>query len=94
MVRVKARGNESVEQMLRRLKKICEKEGLNRDIKRKRKLSGTRRWLDLEEDVIAWRYAGRFDEDTLRRLQELIYRRHYLFRRLRYLTAARPVENP
>ena len=34
MVRVKARGSESVEQMLRRLKKICEKEGLNRDIKR------------------------------------------------------------
>ena len=34
MVRVKARGNETVEQMLRRLKKICEKEGLNRDIKR------------------------------------------------------------
>ena len=34
MVRIKARGNETVEQMLRRLKKICEKEGLNRDIKR------------------------------------------------------------
>ena len=34
MVRVKARGNETVEQMLRRLKKMCEKEGLNRDIKR------------------------------------------------------------
>lgn len=61
----------------------------NRDTKRKRKLSGTRRWLDLEEDVIAWRYAGRFDEDTLRRLQELIHRRHHLFGRLRYLTAAR-----
>ncbi len=34
MIRVKARGNESVEQMLRRLMKMCEKEGLNRDIKR------------------------------------------------------------
>ena len=34
MIRVKARGNESIEQMLRRLKKMCEKEGLNRDIKR------------------------------------------------------------
>ena len=34
MIRVKARGNETVEQMLRRLKKVCEKEGLNRDIKR------------------------------------------------------------
>ncbi len=34
MIRVKARGDETVEQMLRRLKKMCEKEGLNRDIKR------------------------------------------------------------
>ena len=34
MIRIKARGNETVEQMLRRLKKMCEKEGLNRDIKR------------------------------------------------------------
>ena len=34
MIRLKARGNETVEQMLRRLKKMCEKEGLNRDIKR------------------------------------------------------------
>ena len=34
MIRVKARGNETVEQMLRRLKKMCEKEGLNRDVKR------------------------------------------------------------
>ena len=34
MVRIRARGNETVEQMLRRLKKMCEKEGLNRDIKR------------------------------------------------------------
>ena len=34
MIRVKARGNESVEQMLRRFKKMCEKEGLTKDIKR------------------------------------------------------------
>lgn len=34
MIRVKARGNESVEQMVRRFKKLCEKEGLTRDIKR------------------------------------------------------------
>lgn len=34
MIRVKARGNETVEQMLRRLKKMCEKEGVNRDMKR------------------------------------------------------------
>jgi len=34
MIKVKARSNESVEQMLKRFKKICEKEGLTRDIKR------------------------------------------------------------
>jgi small subunit ribosomal protein S21 len=34
MIKVKARGNESVEQMLRRFKKMCEKEGLTKQIKR------------------------------------------------------------
>lgn len=34
MIKVKARNNESVEQMLKRFKKICEKEGLTKDIKR------------------------------------------------------------
>lgn len=34
MVKVKARGNESVEMMLRRFKKMCEKEGLTKAIKR------------------------------------------------------------
>jgi len=34
MIKVKARPNESVEQLLRRLKKMCEKEGLNKEIKR------------------------------------------------------------
>ncbi len=34
MIKVKARGNESVEQMLRRFKKMCEKEGLTKEIKR------------------------------------------------------------
>ena len=34
MIKVKARGNESLEQMLRRFKKMCEKEGLNKEIKR------------------------------------------------------------
>jgi len=34
MIRVKVRGNESVEQMVRRFKKLCEKEGLTREIKR------------------------------------------------------------
>ena len=34
MIKIKARGNESIHQMLRRFKKICEKEGLTKDIKR------------------------------------------------------------
>ncbi len=34
MIKVKARGNETVDQMLRRFKKMCEKEGLTKDIKR------------------------------------------------------------
>lgn len=34
-IRVKARSGESVEGMLRRFKKLCEKEGLTKDIKRK-----------------------------------------------------------
>lgn len=34
MIRVKARTNEPLEALLRRFKKVCEKEGLTRDIKR------------------------------------------------------------
>jgi len=34
MLKIKARSGESVQQMLRRFKKLCEKEGLIRDIKR------------------------------------------------------------
>ncbi|CAN5551117.1 hypothetical protein BH09PLA1_BH09PLA1_22980 [soil metagenome] len=34
MIKVKSRGTESAEQMLRRFKKLCEKEGLTKDIKR------------------------------------------------------------
>ncbi len=34
-IRIKARSGESVEQMLRRFKKLCEKEGLTKDIKRR-----------------------------------------------------------
>ncbi len=34
MVKVKARSNESVEQMLKRFKKLCEKEGIVKEIKR------------------------------------------------------------
>ncbi len=34
MLRVKSRTGESVQQMIRRFKKLCEKEGLIRDMKR------------------------------------------------------------
>ena len=34
MIKVKSRGNETAEAMLRRFKKMCEKEGLTKDIKR------------------------------------------------------------
>lgn len=34
-IRIKARAGESAEQMMRRFKKLCEKEGLTKDIKRK-----------------------------------------------------------
>lgn len=34
MIKVKARSGESVQQMMKRFKKMCEKEGLIKDIKR------------------------------------------------------------
>ncbi|MBL9141332.1 MAG: 30S ribosomal protein S21 [Phycisphaerae bacterium] len=34
-IKVKARGGESVEQMVRRFKKLCEKEGLTKEVKRR-----------------------------------------------------------
>jgi len=64
-----------------------------RDPKRKRKLSGTSHWQELEEDIVRWRFSGRFNEDALRRVQELIARRHYLFHRLRFLASTRPTWN-
>jgi small subunit ribosomal protein S21 len=34
-IRIKSRGGESVDQLMRRFKKLCEKEGLTKDIKKK-----------------------------------------------------------
>ena len=34
MIKVKARSNESIQQMIKRFNKMCEKEGLTKDIKR------------------------------------------------------------
>jgi hypothetical protein len=63
------------------------------DSKRKRKLSGTRRWRELEEDIISWRFTSRISEPTLQRLQELVTRRHHLFRQLRFVAGTRPTWN-
>ncbi len=63
------------------------------DSRRKRRLGGTQRWHELEEDIIGWKFGGRVPEDSLRRLQELVTRRHFLFRHLEFLAATRPVLN-
>ncbi len=34
MIKVRPRGNESIQQMLKRFKRLCQREGLTRDIKR------------------------------------------------------------
>jgi len=34
MIKIKAKGNESIQAMIKRFKKMCEKEGLTKDIKR------------------------------------------------------------
>ena len=34
MIKVRPRGNESIHQMLKRFKRLCQREGLTRDIKR------------------------------------------------------------
>jgi small subunit ribosomal protein S21 len=34
-IRIKSKGNESAEQMVRRFKKLCEKEGLTKDLKKR-----------------------------------------------------------
>lgn len=65
----------------------------NGDTRRKRKLAGTRRWMELQEDIISWRYSGRMDETVLCRLHNLVQQRHYLFHQLRYYASTRPVWN-
>lgn len=34
MVKIRPRGNESIQQMLKRFKRLCQREGLTREIKR------------------------------------------------------------
>ncbi|RME41493.1 MAG: hypothetical protein D6788_01105 [Planctomycetota bacterium] len=78
---------------LKRIEKEVRRLLDGRDTRRKRKLAGSYRWTELEDDIIAWKYAGRFDEETLRRLHELVCRRNDLFRRLRFLAGTRPIWN-
>lgn len=63
------------------------------DGKRKRKLSGSRRWRELEEDLIGWQHTSRINQSTHKRLVELVARRDYLFRRLVFLSRTRQVWN-
>ncbi|MBI4718259.1 MAG: hypothetical protein HY763_10675 [Planctomycetes bacterium] len=63
------------------------------DAKRKRKLSGTRRWLELEEDLIAWCHSGRISDGDFVQLRQLIARRHHLFRQLSFLAGTRSTWN-
>ncbi len=78
---------------LKRIEKEIRRLLNGRDQRRKRKLGGTRRWLDLEADILSWRHTSRIDEATLVHLQALTARRHHLFRRLRFLAGTRPVWN-
>jgi hypothetical protein len=66
---------------------------IGQDPKRKRRLAGTRRWLELEEDIGGLLHSGRIEESVLKELQLLVSRRHYLFRRLKFLTGTRPTWN-
>lgn len=63
------------------------------DGKRKRKLSGSRRWRELEEDLISWQHTNRIDNLAHKRLVALVARRDYLFRRLVFLSRTRQVWN-
>ena len=63
------------------------------DGKRKRKLSGSRRWRELEEDLISWQHTSRIDNLAHKRLVALVARRDYLFRRLVFLSRTRQVWN-
>lgn len=64
-----------------------------RDPRRKRKFTGTRRWHELLEDLIGLHYSSHFDEKTVARIQLLVARRQALFRRLRFLALTRPTWN-
>lgn len=78
---------------LRRIEKEVRTLLEDRDPRRKRKLAGSVRWAELEEDILSWRFVGRINEDDLRQLQRLVSTRNYLFTRLRFLATTRPIWN-
>lgn len=59
-IRIKARHGESVAQLLRRFKKLCEKEGLTRDIKRRQYFEkpSERRRRDARRSVVRTARGG------------------------------------
>lgn len=64
-----------------------------RDPRRKRKFTGTRRWQELEEDIISLKFTGRMEEDVLREMNRLIMQRNSLFRQLCFIASTRPTWN-
>lgn len=64
-----------------------------RDPRRKRKITGTRKWQELEEDIIALKFTGRVDEAILREITRLISYRHYLYSQLRFVASTRATWN-
>jgi len=63
------------------------------DARRKRKFGGTRRWHELEDDILGLRFTGRADEKTLRLILQHVAQRHFLFAQLRFVASTRPTWN-
>lgn len=69
-VRVKSRAHESVDQMLRRLRKACEREGMHREVRRKEfyeKPSETKRRKERQLMRKLAKYNKRLNEKMERR---------------------------
>ena len=63
------------------------------DPRRRRKLEGTRRWHELQEDMMALQHTSNMDEKVIREVLALCAKRHQLFQRLNFLVATRPTWN-
>ncbi len=78
---------------LRKIETIIRELLQDRDLRRRRKLAGTYRWRELEDDLNELRTSRRVDPDTINEIQRLVYRRHFLFTQLRFAAATRPTWN-